>query len=70
MTLCLTVDLCLCFLHSLDEDSLTTIGLVISLITEMATSGYPSTTARIFNRGHPYRFGGVSLAPGFYLTPK
>lgn len=70
MTQCLTVDLCIHLHQSLDEDSLMTIGLVINLITEMATSGYLSTSARILNWSHPYRFWGVSLAPGFYLTSK
>ena len=36
----------------------------------MASSGYATTIARNLNWARPCRFVGVSLAAGFYLTPK
>lgn len=37
---------------------------------KMASSGYAFPIARTLSCGHPCRFLGVSLAPGFYLTLK
>ena len=65
---CLVVDLCGYFHQVLEEGSMT-IRVATNLNKGKVSSGTLSTIARSFTWGYSCVFLGVSLAPGFCLTP-
>lgn len=59
-----------CFSQSLEDGSHMTTEVFTNLIAKMTSIDYLSIISRSLSYSRLCRFSGVSLAPGFYLTPE